>query len=92
MGSTQNGAGTSMRGCCCLYRCIFCVSDATNTSNDRCCIKDALDLLTCKRWFPCVCSAVGRNSGSTGELPVQTAMGTPCCRGGSGRSAAPGVS
>lgn len=39
-----------------------------------------------------MCSAVGRNSESTGELPVQTVTGTPCCRGGSGKSAALGVS
>ena len=39
-----------------------------------------------------MCSAVGRSSGSTGGPPVQTARGTLCCRGGSGRSAAPGAS
>lgn len=48
------------------------------------------DGLTCRCWFPCACSAVGRRSGSTGGFPAQTEMGTLCRRGGSGRSAAPG--
>lgn len=47
---------------------------------------------TCRRWSPCVRSAVDRSSGSTGGLPVRRARGTLCCRGGSGRSAAPGES
>lgn len=46
---------------------------------------------TCRCWFPCVCSVVGRRSASTGGFPVQTKKGTFFHRGGSGRSAAPGA-
>lgn len=49
-------------------------------------------VLTWTRSSPCACSAVGRSSGSTGGLPAQTGRGRPCCRGGSGTSAAPGAS